>query len=143
MQGSFFQSVHYLVSMKNFVNTLAFKRACAIGWFVLIILGSSIPGKDIPHIFKLTPDKVIHGCEYLVFGFFIRLWLSTQFDFKNKTYLTLAVILLGSFCGMVDELYQHLTPNRTPDFYDWCTDFVAITLSNLIFNFWENSSVKK
>jgi len=36
-------------------------------------------------------------------------------------------------CGMMDEFYQNLTPNRTPDFYVWCLDFVGITLSVLVF----------
>lgn len=119
--------------MKNFVNTLAFKRACIIGWFMLTILGSSIPGKDIPHIFRLTPDKVLHGCEYLIFGIFIHRWLAAEFNFQNKAKLILSVILLGSFCGMIDEFYQLLTPNRTPDIYDWCMDTVAVALSNLFF----------
>ncbi len=119
----------------SFLKSIAFKRTTAIGWYVLIILGSSIPGKKIPEIFTLTPDKLIHCVEYLVLGFLLIRWLTSDFDsFTWKKYAAI-VLLIGALCAMTDELYQNLTPNRTPDFYDWCLDFVGVMISIPLFVF--------
>ena len=115
-----------------FLSSIIFKRTTAICWYVLIILGSSVPGKKIPEIFKLTPDKLIHCAEYFVLGFLLSRWFDTELRFPRKK-IALIVILVGALCGMTDELYQNLTPNRTPDFYDWCLDFIGVGLSVLTF----------
>jgi len=116
-----------------FLSSTVFKRTTAIGWFVLIILGSSIPGKKIPAIFQLTPDKLIHCVEYFVLGFLLSRWFATEVKFPWKK-VVLLVLFVGALCGMTDELYQNLTPNRTPDFYDWCLDFTGVVLSTLVFS---------
>jgi VanZ family protein len=116
-----------------FLSSNVFKRTTAIGWFVLIILGSSIPGKKIPSIFQLTPDKLIHCVEYFVLGFLLSRWFATEMTLPWRKVLPL-VLAVGALCGMTDELYQNLTPNRTPDFYDWCLDLTGVVLSMLVFS---------
>lgn len=122
-----------LILRTMFFNSVLFKRISAIGWYVIIILGSSVPGKKIPSIFKLTPDKLIHCVEYFVLGFLLSRWL--EFELKLSWKKTAGIVLLvGATCGIIDELYQNLTPNRTPDFYDWCLDFTGLALSVLAFS---------
>ncbi|HTH57555.1 MAG TPA: VanZ family protein [Cyclobacteriaceae bacterium] len=116
-----------------FLRSIVFKRTTAIGWFVLIILGSSIPGKKIPSIFQLTPDKLIHCVEYFVLGFLLSRWFAAELKLSWKK-VVLIVLLTGALCGVTDELYQNLTPNRTPDFYDWCLDFIGVGLSTFVFS---------
>lgn len=119
----------------SFLKSIVFKRTTVIGWYLLIILGSSIPGKEIPEIFTLTPDKLIHCVEYLTLGFFLIRWLTSDFaSFTWKKSVSM-VLMIGAFCAMADELYQNLTPNRTPDFYDWCLDFVGVMISIPLFVF--------
>jgi VanZ family protein len=117
----------------NFLNSLNFKRSTAIGWYLLIIAGSSIPGKKIPHFFTLTPDKLIHCLEYFGLGFLLVRWFTTQFTSFSLRKVAMLALLVGAICGMMDEFYQNLTPNRTPDFYDWCLDVVGIILSIVLF----------
>ncbi|MBI3482713.1 MAG: VanZ family protein [Bacteroidetes bacterium] len=101
----------------------------------MIILGSSIPGKKIPEIFTLTPDKLIHCVEYLVLGFLLMRWLTSDFTSFTGKKSAVIVLLVGALCAMADELYQNLTPNRTPDFYDWCLDVVGLMISIPFFDF--------
>ena len=108
-------------------------RLFALGCFLLILAGSSVPSNRIPSVFKLTPDKLIHCFEYGVYGFFLALWISSEFKSKSATTQIILTLLIGWLCGMTDELYQHLTPGRTPDFYDWCLDAVGIVLGLLLF----------
>jgi VanZ family protein len=117
------------------LNSVVVKRAMAIGWYILIILGSSVPGKKIPEIFTLTPDKLIHCVEYFILGFLLSRWFLAEWNTRTVTQIALTVILIGSLCGMIDELYQNLTPNRTPDFYDWCLDFTGVVISFPFFFF--------
>ncbi|MBI1768207.1 MAG: VanZ family protein [Bacteroidetes bacterium] len=119
----------------SFLKSIAFKRTTAIGWYTLIILGSSIPGKKIPEIFTLTPDKLIHCVEYLVLGFLLMRWLTSDFTSFTGKKSAVIVLLVGALCAMADELYQNLTPNRTPDFYDWCLDVVGLMISIPFFDF--------
>jgi len=118
------------------MRTLIFKRITAIVFFILIILGSSIPGGKIPYVFQLTPDKLIHCVEYMIMGFLIVRWVAAEFSSSSWAKVILLTLVIGALCGMTDELYQHLTPNRTPDFYDWCLDFTGVGLSIPAFSFW-------
>lgn len=119
----------------KFIKTLAFKRSSVVVFYALILVGSSVPGKKIPEIFRLTSDKLIHGAEYTIMGFFLVRWLSAELDplWNRAVFFTL---LIGATCAMLDELYQNLTPNRSPDFYDWCLDVVGISLSIPLYTFW-------
>jgi VanZ family protein len=116
-----------------FLSSIVFKRTTAVGWFTLIILGSSIPGKKIPSLFQLTPDKLIHCVEYFILGFLLSRWFVVELKLSWQK-VALITLLVGALCGMADELYQNLTPNRTPDFYDWCLDFTGVALSVLVFS---------
>ncbi len=137
MPLTFFKILY--IERMNFLGSLPYKRAAAIGWYMLIIAGSSIPGKKIPEFFTLTPDKLIHCVEYLGLGFLLIRWFAAEFVFQNTKKLALLTLLVGAICGMSDEFYQNLTPNRTPDFYDWCLDFIGVIISIALFNFLQKS----
>jgi VanZ family protein len=126
----------------KFIHSLTFKRISAFGIYVIIILGSSVPGKKIPEFFQLTPDKLIHGLEYLTLGVFVGRWLAAEFPHRSKKFLITAVLMICGVCGMMDEIYQHLTPNRTPDFYDWCLDFTGAMLSLSFLRYWKTQTDK-
>ena len=119
------------------VSSVSFRRFAAIVIYVIILLGSSVPGHHIPSVFKLTPDKLIHCLEYFVFGFLLIRWIVVEFRMRF-IYQVLLTLLLGSICAMLDELYQHLTPGRTPDVWDWCLDVVGVLLSILVFYLFRN-----
>lgn len=116
-------------------NNLAWGRACALFVVMIIFTGSSVPGKNIPGVFSLTPDKLIHCAEYAVLGFFLFRWL--QLEYAKKTLLKLSVmtLFLGSLIGILDENYQRLTPGRSPDFWDWVLDTVGVLLAVTLMNY--------
>ncbi len=118
------------------INSLWFRRSCALGCYGVIILGSSVPGKQIPKFFELTPDKLIHCLEYLVFGSVILFWLLAELHQPSRSKLFFTMIILGAAGAALDELYQNLTPGRSPDFYDWCIDAVGILISIPLFKLW-------
>jgi len=119
------------------ISSVSFRRFAAVVIYIGILVGSSIPGHKIPTVFQLTPDKLIHCLEYFIFGFLVIRWVVVEFktSFFFQVVITLA---LGAVAAMADELYQHLTPGRTPDVWDWCLDVVGIALSILIFRLFQN-----
>lgn len=124
-------------------NNLAFSRACALGVVVIIFAGSSVPGKNIPEAFSLTPDKLIHCAEYAVLGFFLFRWLRLEFASRTLYKISLITFLLGSFIGVLDENYQRLTPGRSPDFWDWVLDSTGVLLVLMVMNYRAKKDLKK
>lgn len=114
------------------ISSVSFRRFAAIVIYIVILAGSSVPGHKIPSVFKFTPDKLIHCLEYFVFGFLVIRWVAIEFK-TSFFYQVLITLALGAAAAMFDELYQHLTPGRTPDVLDWCLDVVGILLSILVF----------
>ncbi len=120
-------------------NNLVFSRAWALAVVSIIFVGSTVPGKNIPGVFSLTPDKLIHCLEYAVLGFFLFRWL--RLEFPNNISLikiSLVTLLLGSLIGVLDENYQRLTPGRSPDFWDWVLDSVGVLLAVLLMHYLAN-----
>lgn len=126
----------------KFVHSLVFQTFKCHCHFFDYPFGSSVPGKKIPEFFQLTPDKLIHGLEYLTLGVFVGRWLAAEFPHRSKKFLITAVLMICGVCGMMDEIYQHLTPNRTPDFYDWCLDFTGAMLSLSFLRYWKTQTDK-
>lgn len=120
--------------MLSVLNKREVRRALALLCYGIIIAGSSVPGKSIPKLFQFTPDKLIHCAEYMVFGFTILFWMSFEFATMSNRKLYAIVLLTGAVAAGLDELYQHLTPGRTPDFYDWCLDVTGVGLSIILFH---------
>lgn len=81
-------------------------------WYLCILAASSIPGDGIPEQDIPYLDKVVHLSIYAVLGYLLA---RTRVSFFP---------LLGAaaLLGLLDELYQNLTPHRSPDPLDWIAD---------------------
>jgi len=112
-----------------FFKKLSLARLAFISFALLIIAGSSIPGKEIPSAFQFAPDKLIHCAEYFVFGYLLFNWLKLEFSGTKQHLIIIATILLGSMMGIIDENYQRLTPGRSPDIWDWVLDTIGVLLA--------------
>lgn len=110
-------------------------RLPLLGFALLIIAGSSIPGQNLPIVFKLTPDKLIHTVEYFILGYLIVRWIFVEFPEKSNILKFSLTLLLGGLFGIMDELYQSLIPGRFTDPFDWIMDFTGVCLSILIYRF--------
>jgi VanZ family protein len=116
-------------------NNLPWARTLLILTVALIFAGSSVPSKNIPGIFSLTPDKLIHCAEYAVLGFFLFHWLRLEFISSTSERLNLSTFFIGSLIGIADENYQRLTPGRTPNFWDWVLDSIGVLLVILLMTY--------
>jgi len=115
-------------------------RVIALLFALAIIAGSSVPGDNVPHIFKLTPDKFIHCLEYAALAIFIFRWLRLEFKTLSISKINNMVFLLGSGMGAVDENYQRLIPGRHPDFWDWVLDCTGVLLAIAITSYLSHRS---
>jgi len=122
-------------------RNIALSRMFALFVVILIIAGSSVPGNNLPHVFTLTPDKLIHCLEYAVLGIFIFHWLMLEFSSFPLYKISLATLLIGSAMGAIDENYQRLIPGRYPDCWDWVLDSTGIILSIIMMNYQVNKDV--
>lgn len=115
-------------------DNLILRRFFAFSIFAIILAGSSVPGKNIPHIFTFTPDKLIHCLEYAVLGFFLFRWLRLEYASQTLTWHSITTFVSGSMFGVIDENYQRLIPGRFPDFWDWVLDTAGVLLAVIFLN---------
>ena len=97
-------------------------------FFLIIILGSSIPGVSVPSSYVFTQDKLLHIIEYFILGFFLYNCLTGKTKFPG-----LLCFLLGGFFAMVDEIYQSTVFGRIPSSFDVIADLMGLTL-HLLYN---------
>ncbi len=114
--------------MKEFI--IEKSNYLSLFWMILIFIGSSIPSSTLPG--NLPPDYVSHFLEYFVLGFFINTWISTKLIKKGPIIAIILSILLCSFYGLLDEIYQSLIPGRVCDPRDWITDSIGSSIGAIV-----------
>jgi len=106
--------------------------------YAVILAGSSIPGPEMPRVFRLTPDKLLHFVEYFALSFFLARVL-VIFSWK-KSNVFWVCCLIGMVAAGLDEAYQHLIPGRTPDARDWLVDAAGVMAGSLsLLALWKNN----
>ena len=101
-------------------------------WAAFILLLTSIPGSDLPHVSFLSfhsSDKVVHGTMYGIFA-----WLATRSLVRSGRPLRQAVliVLLGiALFAALDEWHQQFIPGRSMDVFDWLADISGATIGTL------------
>ena len=123
------------MNIKQIKTNLYWARIFVVFVVATIFAGSSVPGRNIPGIFALTPDKLIHCIEYSILGFFLYHWLRLEFTSLTLLKISSLTFFIGSIIGILDENYQRLTPGRTPNFWDWVLDSVGVLLAIVIMNY--------
>ena len=121
---------------------LVWARVFALVVALVIIAGSSVPGNNIPSVFKFTPDKLIHCLEYAVLGVFVFRWIRLELGASPMTKVRVTTFLLGSFMGIIDENYQRLIPGRLSDFWDWVLDSVGVVIAIVVMSFFTHRNQK-
>ena len=95
-------------------------------FFLTIIFGSSIPGKNIPSSYIFSKDKLLHIIEYFLLGFLLFYSLIGKTSFPG-----LLCLFLGVVFAVMDEIYQSTVIGRFPSSFDVIADFIGLTLSIL------------
>tara|TARA_B100001564_G_scaffold236944_1_gene200342 strand:+ start:1078 stop:1404 length:327 start_codon:yes stop_codon:yes gene_type:complete len=99
-----------------------------------MLIGSSLKGTNIPKSYILTLDKLIHIVEYFIFG--VLLYFSIIGITKHSIILSL---MLGTFYGFVDELYQSTVYARDSSGFDVIADIIGLILSAFFVRLYCNS----
>jgi VanZ family protein len=123
------------MNIQSIKTSLLWARIGVVFVVAIIFAGSSIPSKNIPGIFSLTPDKLIHCAEYAVLGFFLYHWLRLEFTSFTTGNISIITFFIGSLIGVADENYQRLTPGRTPNIWDWVLDSVGVLIIIVLMNY--------
>ena len=92
----------------------------AFGLYLIAILAaSSIPGRSMPKIIILSPDKLLHMTEYFILA--ILAYLSFK---KFSKSLIIGLILFA----IMDEIFQSFIPGRSPSVFDVIADILGMTI---------------
>lgn len=104
--------------------------AAAIGWTIVMIIGSSIPSssRTVP---LFAYDKIFHLIEYAIFSILWGGYLRLALGVRGWRAVLLA-ILIGTVCGALDELYQGQV-GRSTDPKDWMADTAGAILGQALF----------
>jgi VanZ family protein len=98
----------------------------AIGWALLIFIGSSIPAKYFPNQKIFTYDKLIHVTLFFIFGVLVYRGLASRTFQSKVNYFKLVIsIFIVVGYGILDELHQGTVRGRSVDFYDGVADMVG------------------
>ena len=97
-------------------------------FLILITIGSSIPGKNMPALNIFRFDKILHLMEYFILGYLL------MNVFRDKTdYPKLLTLFIGFMYGVSDEIYQFTVIGRFPSSFDVFADTLGLTLSIIFF----------
>lgn len=117
---------------RNPVDRLLTTRWLLVVLYVVVIFAlSAQPGLKVPGDFLLK-DKVAHALEYAGLSFLMHRaargsW--PEIPAGRRVLLTLIAI---AFCGVADELFQMMIPNRDSSPLDWLADMTGATLVQLV-----------
>lgn len=93
---------------------------------------SSIPGKDIPHLFRYE-DVVFHIVEYAVFGFLLNRAVKASYIKLTPQARAIVVFLICILYAAGDEFHQSFVPNRYASFSDLVSDGIGIVAANILY----------
>jgi VanZ family protein len=107
--------------------------ALALGYAVLILSLSSIPGQHYPGGIIFSQDKILHFLEY--FGFSLLIVRALPLSASVALGVGIAVVF-----GGLDELYQQFVPGRDSSIADWVADALGAVLGGIFYARWRARS---
>jgi len=119
----------------------------AVLWAGVIFGASSIPGTQIPSVDLPQADKLAHLLVYAVLGALLLRALRVRarrqqagrqteeaqalLGWRHWRRQAGVAVLIATLYGVSDEIHQHWTPNRTPDWHDVVADALGGGLGTL------------
>jgi VanZ family protein len=105
----------------------------ALLWALVIVVGTSIPGEDIPDLPIFSEDKLIHFGLYLLLASLSYRAFHRQMRFPalQKSPGISTIVVIGVF-ALLDELHQLFVPGRSCDPFDWMADVLGACVLVLI-----------
>ena len=102
-------------------------------FLLLIIIGSSIPGKSVPEIVILSWDKLLHFIEYSLLGA-----LGYRAYHKHPTFNIYLLCSFGILFGYIDESWQKIIPGRFSSHSDVIADGIGVIFGTFTSNYIKN-----
>lgn len=101
-------------------------------YYIAITLASGLYGDDVAGMMTYpfdNFDKVVHFCEYSIFGMVIAraLALDQYFSKFKRYWYVFGFALIGLAAG-VDEVHQYFVPGREMTLLDWLADMSGASL---------------
>ena len=106
--------------------TIKHYRGLLIGYIIIIISLSSIPGHSMPRLILLSWDKLLHLVEYSILGYLA----VNSFRAISKDQV-IVVRIAGFGLACFDELWQSLIPGRLSSGLDIIADGIGITVGSI------------
>lgn len=104
--------------------------APALCWGLFILIGTVLPGSDVPRVLRNMNDKIIHATIYFV-AFTLIYLAFIRYSFVNpisREFVWFIVLVCIAFGGMLELVQHYVVPSRTGDWMD----FLANTCGSLI-----------
>ena len=102
-------------------------------FLLLIIIGSSIPGKAVPEIVSLSWDKLLHVIEYSILGV-----LGYRAYHKHPNFNIYLLCSFGILFGYIDESWQKIIPGRFSSHSDVIADGIGVIFGTLTSHYIKN-----
>lgn len=103
----------------------------ALAWAAVILLATSIPGRDLPRSFP-GADKLVHLALYAPLGLLVG--RARRRPGRRVARAAATALWAGGLAlfAAVDEWHQDFIPGRSSDRIDWLADVVASTAGLLV-----------
>ena len=102
-------------------------------FLLLIIIGSSIPGKSVPEIVNSYWDKLLHFIEYSILGA-----LGYRAYHKHPNFKMYLLCSFGILFGYIDESWQKIIPGRFSSHSDVIADGIGVIFGTLTSHYIKN-----
>ena len=102
-------------------------------FLLLILIGSSFPGRSVPDIVSLSWDKLLHFIEYSILGV-----LGYRAYHSHPNFNIYLLCLFGILFGCVDESWQKMIPGRISSHYDAIADGIGVIFGTLTSHYIKN-----
>ncbi len=103
-------------------------------YWLIIFIGTSIPGGSIPSIGVSDKFKHLGAYFFLTILLCLAFYLQERFPFIKRYHLQSSLIVTSVY-GVIDEIHQIFIPGRSCDIYDWIADFIGAILGVVIYNY--------
>ncbi|MFH1458525.1 MAG: VanZ family protein [Candidatus Omnitrophota bacterium] len=100
----------------------------------VIFYASSLPGSDIPSLFRYE-DILYHFLIYFLLGYLFSRALKNTFLGIPRIKIILLTTIFGIIYGLTDEWHQAFVPLRTVSVFDLFIDSLAGCMGSALFAF--------
>lgn len=102
--------------------------ACGYAGLIFYLSSQSHPEEDLPSLFTLLSDKILHAVEYAGLGGLC--YRAFRWG-TNESWAQQAVLLAtltASLYGISDEVHQWFVPFRESSWQDWVADTIGAAM---------------